>query len=193
MKAAIMPVAILIAIMLVLSGCIVEREDAAANGDAALQKAEYAQDARVSDLPGTANLSFSRSATSVITADAEPFRVPQFDFTNSTTPDGRLIVNYFYSAHCPACIALRPEIERLEADYPQVAWREFDISTQNGSWAYLQFANESGLNQSRRMVPQMLVNGTVITDRFNINMSLEGIIRAFSGSRPIASCGRMAS
>jgi len=134
-------------------------------------------------LPSTLNLSFSRNASDVMNTDTKPFEIPLFDFVNVTTSDGRLIVNYFYSAHCSACIALRPEIDRLEANHTEVEWREFDITTQNGAWAYQQFANESNLSQDQRMVPQVLVNGTIITDRFNINGSFGGIITAFSADQ----------
>jgi thiol-disulfide isomerase/thioredoxin len=133
--------------------------------------------------PSTANLSFSRDASDVMNTETKPFTPPRFDFTNVTTSDDRLIVNYFYSKYCSACQALRPEIDRLEGEYAKVEWREYDITTQNGTYAYQQYANEAGLNQSQRLVPQVLVNGTVITDRFNINSSLEGIIAAFNAGQ----------
>jgi hypothetical protein len=131
-------------------------------------------------LPSGLGLTFARDASDVMNTDTKPFEIPLFDFTNATTPDGRLVVNYFMSARCSACAALRPEIDRLEAEYSSVDWREFDITTQNGTWAYQQFADGRNLSDKERLVPQVLVNDTVITDRFNINRSLEGVIIAFN-------------
>jgi thiol-disulfide isomerase/thioredoxin len=108
---------------------------------------------------------------------AEP---PHFDFTNMTAEDGKPIVRYFYSRYCSACKALRPEIDRLEAQYSGVEWREYDIVDQNGTQAYRAFADQYNLTQKQRLVPAVLVNRTIITDRFNINSSLEGILKGLS-------------
>lgn len=134
-------------------------------------------------LPDTSNLSFTRNVSDVVNTDTEFFKRPEFDFSEITNGSGALIVYYFYTPHCSACKALAPEIERLEADHPEVEWRKFDIASQNGTYAYQDFANQTGLDQSQRMVPQALVNGTVITDRFNINRTLEGIIVQFSAGQ----------
>ncbi|MFH0884969.1 MAG: thioredoxin family protein [Candidatus Micrarchaeota archaeon] len=131
-------------------------------------------------LPNTSNLSFTRNVSDVVNTDTEFFKRPEFDFSKITNESGALIVYYFYTPHCAACTALNPEIEKLEADYQDVEWHEYDITSQNGTYAYQDFVNQTHLNQSQRMVPQVLVNGTVITDRFNINRTLEGIITQFS-------------
>lgn len=173
-----------IAVMLLLLGCAAKSPATGANASANASPSEpQVQPEQTPPLPSTLNLSFSRNASDVMNTETKPFVPPHFDFTNTTTPDGRLIVNYFYSKYCSACAALRPEIDRLEVRYADVEWREFDITTQNGTWAYQQFANESNLSQGQRLVPQVLVNGTIITDRFNINGSLEGIIIAFSAGQ----------
>ena len=104
---------------------------------------------------------------------------PKFNFSNITTPDGRLIIYYFYSPYCEAAKEIRPEITKLETRYRNMLWLEYDITTQNGTLAYMEFATEYNLSTKQRLVPQALVNGTIITDRFNINKSLEEIIVSF--------------
>jgi hypothetical protein len=117
--------------------------------------------------------------TDVMMADYTPPEMPHFDFANVTTPNGTLIVYYFHSSKCSACNALQPEIDRLEADHTDVLWLDYDIATQNGRYAYEAFAARRNLSPSERMVPQVLVNGSVITDRFKINATLEGIIAGY--------------
>ncbi|MFN7991473.1 MAG: thioredoxin family protein [Candidatus Micrarchaeia archaeon] len=119
-----------------------------------------------------------------MTSDFKPPELPKFDFSDKTTADGKLIVYYFYSPHCQACIALRPDMDRLEAAYKDVEWLEYDITTQNGTMAYVEFATERNLSTQQRMVPQVLVNGTVITDRFNINKTLPEILGNASPRKP---------
>lgn len=130
-------------------------------------------------LPSTANLTFTRNASDVLNTETRLPEPPHFDFSNATTENGTLIVRYFYSPGCSACKALRPEIDRLEGRYQGLDWREYDITTQNGTLAYGAFADQYNLTSAQRLVPQVLVNGTVITDRFNINRSLEGIVSGF--------------
>jgi len=177
--AVVLPVLLCAAIL--AAGCLGQGQGVAGE-DLPGQPPAAAQNA--SSGLGTMNLSFSREAGDVMNTDTKLFEIPRFDFTNATTSDGRLIVNYFHSVHCSACAALRPELDRLEAAYPSVEWREFDITTQNGSWAYQQFADGRNMSSAERMVPQVLVNGTVMTDRFNINRTLPGLLAAFSAARP---------
>lgn len=105
-----------------------------------------------------------------------------YGFADVASENGSLIVYYFHSSGCGACKALAPEIERLEADYPDVTFIRYDLADVGGSAAYRAFAEEKNLSTDRMLVPQVLVNGTIITDRFSINDSLEGIISAFSGA-----------
>ena len=134
--------------------------------------------------PDTTNTTFnvSQIPTNVTTTATVFPKQPTFDFTNITTPEGELRVSYFFSPRCSACKALRPEIDLLEAKYTNVQWNEYDITTVNGSLAYLDFAAQYNLNQSLRLVPQVLVNGTIITDRFHINQTLDSLIANFSAS-----------
>ena len=107
---------------------------------------------------------------------------PHYDFRNSTTPDGRLIVYFFYSPHCSACQAILPVINELETKFSSVQWLEYDITTQNGTLAYQEYAKEMNLSPKQEMVPQVLVNGTIITDRFHINDTLESLLENISAS-----------
>ncbi len=116
------------------------------------------------------------NTSDVLKSNYTPPELPKFDFSNKTTADGRLIVYYFFSPRCDACKALRPEIDKMEARYTNVKWLEYDITTQNGTWAYDAFATENNLSIKQRLVPQVLVNGQIITDRFNINSTLPGIL-----------------
>jgi len=184
MRAAIAISILFVIITAAMLGCT-DRQGAQEAADAAQEPQPQADESAQAEpepypLPDTSNLSFTRNVSDVVNTDTEFFKRPEFDFSEITNGSGALIVYYFYTPHCSACKALAPEIERLEADHPEVEWRKYDITSQNGSYAYQDFANQTVLNQSQRMVPQALVNGTVITDRFNINRTLGGIISSFS-------------
>lgn len=188
MKTAIAISVLFVIITAAMLGCTTKGETNGAQGTAPPQNPEpqtpEQKEPEPPPLPDTSNLSFTRNVSDVVNTDTEFFKRPEFDFSHVTNESGALIVYYFYSPHCSACMALRPEIERMEANHTDVEWREYDITSQNGTYAYQDFANYSGLNQSQRMVPQAFVNGSVITDRFNINRTLEGIIVAFNAGRP---------
>ena len=130
----------------------------------------------------TSGIYFERNVSDVMNANTtfpEPENIT-YDFSNMTTEDGRLIVYYFHSSACSACKALRPDIDRLEAKYPDVLWLEYDLVDDEGHNAYNQFAAQRNLTTQQMYVPQVLVDDTVITDIFNINQSLEGLIKNFS-------------
>ncbi len=129
---------------------------------------------------GTITPAPTENTTGVMMADYKFPELPEYDFSNTTTPNGTLIVYYFHSASCSACQALQPEIDRLEANYQDAVWLDYDITTQNGRYAYDDFAAQLNLSPAEEMVPQVLVNGTVITDRFHINDTLEGMIKNFT-------------
>lgn len=125
----------------------------------------------------------TENTTGVMTADYKPPELPprhEVNFSNVTTPNGTLMVYYFHSSGCSACQALQPEIDKLEAKYPNVLWLDYDISTQDGRYAYNDFVAQLNLSPKEELVPQALVNGTVITDRFHINDTLEGTIKNFT-------------
>lgn len=130
----------------------------------------------------TSGIYFERNVSDVMNANTtfpEPENIT-YDFSNMTTEDGRLIVYYFHSSACSACKALRSDIDRLEAKYPDVLWLEYDLVDDEGHNAYNQFAAQRNLTTQQMYVPQVLVDDTVITDIFNINQSLEGLIKNFS-------------
>lgn len=110
-----------------------------------------------------------------------PLQPPVYNFSNVTTSDGRLIVYYFFNSHCGACAAIRPQIDRLESIYTNVDWQEYDLATENGSWAYVEFADQYNLTLKQRLIPQVLVNGTILTDRYSINSTLGDLIWNITG------------
>ncbi|MFH0737741.1 MAG: thioredoxin family protein [Candidatus Micrarchaeota archaeon] len=167
--------AVAVLLALVLFGCTGQQADDGA-GDASPQA--WIQEPH-QPLPNTANLTFYRDASDVFNSETVIPDPPVFDF-NTTDADGRLMVYYFYLPKCSACLAITPEIDRMEAEYQDAVFVRYDISSQNGSLAYDAFAGRFNLSSDKLFVPQALVNGTVITDRFNINKSLEGIIVSFS-------------
>ncbi|NYZ73631.1 thioredoxin family protein [Candidatus Micrarchaeota archaeon] len=132
----------------------------------------------------TSGLYFERNVSDVMNTNTTFPEVVdvEFNFSNVTTPDGRLIVYYFHSSGCSACKVLRPEIDSLEADYPEVLWLEYDLANASGGEAYRDFAAQHNLSNQQMFVPQALVNDTILTDRFNINKTLEGIIKAYENS-----------
>ncbi len=134
--------------------------------------------------PSVADNASNNSSPPVMNTSFVPPKPPTYNFTNVTTADGRLIVYYFFSPRCGACAALRPDMDRLEAKYPNVDWQEYDLTTQNGTLAYIEFADENNLSAKQRLVPQVLVDRRIITDRFNINGTLEGVIINYTTSNP---------
>jgi thiol-disulfide isomerase/thioredoxin len=135
------------------------------------------------DPVNTSNLSFEREVDPDITdLNVTAPEIPEFDFSNITTPDGKLIVYFFYMETCSACKATMPKIDELETEYQDVVFLRYDLTTTNGSYAYKDFAGQYGLDKSQMYVPQVLVNGTIITDMFNINDSLEEIVAAYTGT-----------
>lgn len=172
---------ILAAVLILLIGCV----QTAPKGTQVPTPAQQAQAPPPSQLPTHINLSFSREIKGDIMTDQTVFpnvTVTTLNFSNITTPDGKLIVYFFYSARCSACEALMPSMQMLETQYPDVDWLSYDISTQNGTQAYTDFANQHNLSAKMRLVPQVLVNGTIITNRFDINSTLGSLIENFTTS-----------
>ncbi len=108
-------------------------------------------------------------------------KMPTFNFTNVTSPEGKLMVYYFYSSACGACRAIQPEIIALSVKYNKTTeWQFYDLTIVNGTLGYVAYADWKGLNNSQRMIPQVMVNGTLITDRFNIHEKLEPMLANFT-------------
>jgi thiol-disulfide isomerase/thioredoxin len=165
--------------VLLLLGCTAQRTYQSANETAKVVEAGP-EPKNATGAAGSINLSISRNASGVLNTDTVFPEVVKFDFSNRTTPDGRLAVYYFFSPYCVASKAIGPEIDKLEAKYPKAAFLRYDITTKNGSLAYQDFAGQFNLSTKQRLVPQVLVNGTILTDRFNINNTLGGILQNFT-------------
>jgi thiol-disulfide isomerase/thioredoxin len=99
--------------------------------------------------------------------------LPKYNFDNITNESGDYIIYYFYLPKCAACIANRPKIDELEQKYPMFEWREYDLSTQNGTFAYFDFAQKFNKSKTEITVPQILVNNTIFENRINIDEKLE--------------------
>jgi thiol-disulfide isomerase/thioredoxin len=104
----------------------------------------------------------------------------EYDFSPTHDREGRLIVYFFFSPRCSASRAIIPEIDILESEYPDALFLRYNLSMDNGSEAYRQFAEQHNLSNDEMYVPQVLVNSTIITDRFEINESLEGLLNSSS-------------
>lgn len=96
---------------------------------------------------------------------------PVFDF-NYTDENGTLRVFFFHSPGCSACQDSYPIMRDYEKEFPGVIFINYSLATENGSKAYVKFAELHNLSTQKQMVPQVLVNGTIITDRFNIEEEL---------------------
>lgn len=121
------------------------------------------------------NQTQNNSTTEVITSETVFPPEPVFDF-NYTDENGTLRVFFFHSPGCSACRDSYPIISELEGKFPNVSFINYSLATPNGSKAYVKFAELHNLSTQKQMVPQVLVNGTIITDRFNIEEKLEPLL-----------------
>jgi len=112
---------------------------------------------------------------------SEPPPEPAYDFNQSHNDSGALIIDIFHSKGCSACKAIMPEIDYWMSVCQGVDWRIYDIATHDGTEAYLDFAEGKNLSLDKRYVPQALVNGSIITNRFRINETLPQVLLASGG------------
>lgn len=96
-------------------------------------------------------------------------------------PEARLSVTYFYLPGCGACKAIAPDMEAWASACPDVEWKGFDLSTAEGTQAYLDMADDAGLDRDRRSVPQAVAEGDVMIGRFEIQDSLPRILLSSGG------------
>lgn len=129
------------------------------------------------------NITTNASTLNVMTTDTVFPEEPIFDF-NLTDEQGGWIVYFFHSPACSACQDTYPIIEELEDEYPGVTFINYSLATQNGSKAYVQFAKLYNLSTQKQMVPQVLVNGTILTDRFNIDGQLGPLLENLTEETP---------
>jgi len=133
----------------------------------------------------TANISFYRNG-SLPSVPAPPISAPKpapathYNFSAVTNATGSLIVYYFHSAECSACRAFAPDMAAIEKRHPEVEFRDYDLSTANGSRAYDDYLAQQHIPPEKQYIPQVFVNGTATFDRFAINSTLEGIIKNFT-------------
>ena len=146
----------------------------------ASQNSTETQNETVKTETGINNVSPTQNSSGVLMADTKFPEPMHYDFSNITTLDGKLIVYYFHNRYCGACKELQPKMDILEKKYTNVFWLNYDLAETNGSDAYLAFAGQFNLSMQQRLVPQVLVNGTIITDQFNISDRLEPLILNFT-------------
>ncbi|MBI5227408.1 hypothetical protein HY988_02355 [Candidatus Micrarchaeota archaeon] len=119
----------------------------------------------------------------VLTADTTFPEIPEYNFSNITTMDGKLIIYYFDSPYCQAAIRLRPQMDQLKRQYgpdnSSIVWMEFDVSKLEGYLAYGEFAREKGTNPLLVVTPTALANGTIMAGIEQINGSLERILDTY--------------
>ncbi|MBU1166420.1 thioredoxin family protein [Candidatus Micrarchaeota archaeon] len=100
-----------------------------------------------------------------------------------TNENGSLVVYYFYMSSCSACKSLAPDVDRIESEYPEAAFKRYEIRTQGTKEIYVAYAEQYNLSTSQRYVPQALVNNTILTGIFEINETLGGIIENYTNAR----------
>jgi len=107
------------------------------------------------------------------------FNGSDYDFSKVHSDDGKLVVYFFYSANCNACKSIGPYVESIGKKYEnQTEWRGFNIDIKSDREIYYQFYRKMNLNQSRAGVPIMLINNTILWGRYEINDSLEQVIKS---------------
>lgn len=93
-------------------------------------------------------------------------------FEFSKTINGSYVVYFFHSERCSACQESYPIMNELQGKYPGIIFINYSLAKGSGSKAYAEFAELNNLSKDKRLVPQVYVNGTIITDRFNIEEKL---------------------
>ena len=107
-----------------------------------------------------------------IMANPEP---ETFDFNK--TINESYVVYFFYSPGCSACKETYPVMDGLKEEYDDIIFINYSLATGSGTEAYKQFADLNNLSRDMRLVPQVLVNGTIITDRFHIEEELGPLLQ----------------
>ncbi|MBN1170070.1 hypothetical protein JXA56_03520 [Candidatus Micrarchaeota archaeon] len=93
-----------------------------------------------------------------------------FEF-NKTINDS-YVVYFFHSPKCSACQESYSIISELKDKYPEIIFINYSLATGSGNRAYIQFAELNNLSRDKRLVPQVYVNGSIITNRYNIGEKL---------------------
>ncbi len=169
-----------ILLLLLLSGCVSEIQETnetineTSVPEPSVENEEEAQTAAIEE-----NKTNNDLHSDVMNSKTVFPEEPVFDF-NKTNENGSMIVYFFHSPGCSACRETYGTIAELEDKYPNILFVNYSLANANGSLAYVQFAEKYNLSASKQLVPQVLVNDTIITDRFNIEEKLENILKEFS-------------
>jgi thiol-disulfide isomerase/thioredoxin len=165
---------VLVLILLMVAGCVAEASETTSDNDEIAVLPESNTSNKTTSEPEP--IAKTNNTTEVITSETEFPKEPVFDL-NYTDGNGTLRVFFFHSPGCSACQDSYPIIEELEGKHPEVDFINYSLATQNGSKAYVKFAELHNLSTKKQMVPQVLVNGTIITDRFNIEEKLGPLLQ----------------
>lgn len=165
---------LLIAVMLMLlAGCVADTPEQIQNEEGPT----VAADENISNLTVPEPEPQIQSNGTVDTVGEEtPPPEPAFDF-NYTDGNGTLRVFFFHTPACSACQDTYPAMEELEGKFPNVEFINYSLATQEGREAYVKFAELHNLSNGEQMVPQVLVNGTILTDQFHIKDELEPLLQ----------------
>jgi thiol-disulfide isomerase/thioredoxin len=175
----------LVVICILLAGCVAEEEVVKSNqtvNETIVREESIPEPLNISNNTRPEPVPLPQNdTTEVMTTDTVFPEEPVFNF-NYTDRNGTPIVYFFHSPGCSACQDAYPIINDLEIEYPKVIFINYSLATQNGSKAYVQFADLHNLSMQERMVPQVMVNGTIITDRFNIQEKLGSLLENLTNS-----------
>lgn len=170
----------LLIISILIFGCLGQNTDKTANSQTQIQNGLQNKTIIEEDRP---EVTFGANNTNQVMNSETVFpTLPKYNFDNITNESGNYIVYYFYLPKCAACIANRPKIDELEQRYPMFEWREYDLSTQNGTFAYFDFAEKFNKSKTEITVPQVLVNNTIFQNRINIGEKLEGYLEKINSN-----------
>jgi len=95
--------------------------------------------------------------------------------------DNRFPIYYFYSPACPFCTRIKPKIDELEIKYNNsIKFIRYNVIEQKDLDIYNNFTMR--YNVSQRVVPLVFVNDKHLSGIFEINDSLESLIKNATNS-----------
>lgn len=125
--------------------------------------------------PANENKEQPKQGNDAVLTSETVFPEPEI-FEFSRTINGSYVVYFFHSEGCSACRESYPTISELKNKHLEIIFINYSLATASGSRAYAKFADLNNLSRDKRLVPQVYVNGTIITDRFNIEEKLGQIL-----------------
>jgi thiol-disulfide isomerase/thioredoxin len=166
-----MKIFLAVLVLAIMAGCVAEQPPEPTSVAVETTSAQNGTTAATAPPPQQISPPVENNTTGVMTSETVFPPEPVFDF-NYTDGNGTLRVFFFHSPGCSACRDSYPIMGELEDEFPGVIFINYSLATENGSKAYVRFAELHNLSTQKQMVPQVLVNGTIITDRFNIEEEL---------------------